>query len=148
MSIDQTAQYLYATYRIFWEKASNKTILKEIKGINRNFLKKLRTFSWERALQSKDKKEKLSICEAVPSFMIEHLLPVMNLEFLEANLRIMNSLTESSEVTARINTLLKEDDNNILEVIIKSELEKLNVFFKKDTLYGIFKIYYPALAIG
>ena len=91
------------TYRIFWENTSTKTILKEVKGINTNFLNKIRTFSWEKALQSKDEKEKLSICEAVPSFMIERLLPVMNLEFIKDNLKAMNGLEEGDSITIRIN---------------------------------------------
>ena len=133
ISINQLAQYLFVTYRIFWEKSSNKTILKEVKGINTNFLKKIRTFSWEKALQSKDEKEKLSICEAVPSFMIERLLPVMNLEFIKENLKVMNGLVEGDSIAVRINRLLENDHEKNLDLVIKSELENLNISFTKDT---------------
>lgn len=131
-SINQLAQYLFVTYRIFWEKASNKTISKEVKGINTNFLKKVRTFSWEKALQSKDEKEKLSICEATPSFMIDRLLPVMDLEFIKDNLKAMNGLVEGSKNTLRINRLLEKDHESNIDLAIKTELENVNIPFTKD----------------
>lgn len=133
ISTNQLAQYLYVTYRIFWENTSDKTIFKEVKGINKNFLKNIRKFSWEKALQSKDMKEKLSICEAVPSFMIERLLPVMNLDFIKDNIQAMNGLAKGDRTTVRINRLLEKEHMGNLDLIIKSELEKLNISFTKDT---------------
>jgi 16S rRNA (cytosine967-C5)-methyltransferase len=133
VGINQIAKYHYTTYRILWEKASDKMVLKEVSDIELKFLKKIRTFSWTKALQNKDRIEKLSICEAVPSFMINHLLPVMNIEFLEENLKAMNSFAKGDKITARINKLLESDYENNLDEIIKSELKKLNISFTKDT---------------
>ena len=133
VSKDQLAQYLYVTYRIFWEKASNETIFKEVKGTNKHFLKNVRMFSWEKALKSKDKKEKLSICEATPSFMIDRLLPVMNLKLIKDNIHAMNGLAEGDRVTVRINRLLEEKHSDSIDLEIKSEFEMGNISFSKDT---------------
>jgi 16S rRNA (cytosine967-C5)-methyltransferase len=132
LSANQSALYLYVTYRIFWEKVSRKTITEEIAGIDTKFLKNLETFSWDRALRNKNKKEKLSICKAVPSFMIDHLLPVMKIGFLEENLKVMNKLTEIEKDTVRINRLLRKYHKSNLDFIIESELKKLNISFVKD----------------
>ena len=133
VSKNQLAQYFFVTYRIFWENASNETIFKEMKGINKHFLKNIRKFSWEKALQNKDKKEKLSICEAVPSFMIDRLLPVMNLDIIKDNLQAMNGLVEGDRTTVRINRLLEKKHGDNIDLDIKSELENVNISFSKDT---------------
>ena len=57
------AKDFYVIYRIFWEKASNETILRELKTVDKIFLKNIRQFSWKKALARKNEIEKLSICE-------------------------------------------------------------------------------------
>jgi len=128
----QLAHLLYATYRILWEKASDNTIYTEMKGIDKNFLKNLRKFSWEKALKRKDKKEKLSICEAVPSFMINHLLPVLTLDFIKDNIQAMNGLVGNDITFIRINRLLEKNLAQNLNTVIKSEFEKGKIPFHKD----------------
>ena len=132
VSINQLAQYSYVTFRIFWENASNKTILKEVKGINKQFLKNVRKFTWDKALQNKNKKEKLSICEATPSFMIDRLLPVMDLKLIKENIHAMNGLVRGVRTTVRINKLLEKQHEPYIDLIIKSELENKNISFTKD----------------
>lgn len=128
----QLAHFLYVTYRIFWERASDNTIYREMKGIDKNFLKNLRKFSWEKALKRKDEKEKLSICEAVPSFMINHLLPVLSLDFIKDNIQAMNGLVRSDRTFVRINRLLEKNLAQNLNTVIKSEFEKEKIHFYKD----------------
>ncbi|MCK4286888.1 MAG: hypothetical protein KAX18_11830, partial [Candidatus Lokiarchaeota archaeon] len=127
------AKYFYAVYRIFWEKASNETILRELKNIDRVFLKNIRQFSWKKALAGKTEIEKLSICEGIPTFMINHLLPVMKLEFLKENIKYMDNLINDSIVYLRFNTLKKKDPLKNRFSQIKKELKKKNIRFNDDT---------------
>jgi len=125
---------LLATYRLIFEKADTETIIKELCQTDEiiSFLKKLQTFSWKFALKGKSKLEKLSIKEAIPSFFIEHLLPVMNFDFLKENIRYMNQYTSQKNITFRINTL----PNNSLESLtnlIEKDFNKNNIKFKQDT---------------
>ncbi|MFX0080926.1 MAG: RsmB/NOP family class I SAM-dependent RNA methyltransferase [Candidatus Hodarchaeota archaeon] len=128
----QLAQLLYATYRILWERTSDNTIYYEMKRINKSFLKNLRKFSWEKALNRKDEKERLSICEAIPSFMINHLLSVSSLDFIRDNIQAMNGLNENAVTFVRINRLLEKDLNSDLNSVIKTEFEKEKISFNKD----------------
>jgi len=93
---------LYFAYRIIWEAASNDSILKELKVDETpnnkkysNFFNKLRSFSWDKALEGKSPEEKLSIEEAIPSFVIQHLSGVMSLDMLKNNIVSMNSLDKT-----------------------------------------------------
>ncbi|MFX1499760.1 MAG: RsmB/NOP family class I SAM-dependent RNA methyltransferase [Promethearchaeota archaeon] len=104
LEINQYPKYLYATFKILWEHTSEKNILNELKDIDRKFLKRIRTFSWDKALIHKKQEEKLSILTATPSFMIDRLHMVMNLEFLKTNIEFMNGLN-NIEITVRINNL-------------------------------------------
>ena len=123
----------FATYRLIFEKADIEMIIKEL-GQRDNFisfLKKLQTFSWKFALKGKNRLEKLSIKEAIPSFFIEHLLPVMNFDFLKENIRYMNQYTSQNKITFRINTL----PNNSLESLtnsIEKDFNKNNIKFTQD----------------
>ena len=92
-------QYFYATYRLLWENASEKQILNELPNFEKKFIKKVRTFSWDKALAHKDEKEKLSISAAIPSFMIDRLIPVMSNDFIRSNVKFMNRLEERTEIT-------------------------------------------------
>ncbi|MHA2391030.1 MAG: RsmB/NOP family class I SAM-dependent RNA methyltransferase [Promethearchaeota archaeon] len=133
INTDQLAQYLYITYRILWENASNKALLKEIKGVDVAFLKNLRKFSLEKALQNKDEKERLSICDAVPSFMIDHLLPFMSLKIIKNNIEAMNRLAGGNKTQVRINRLLEKDPTSNLNIVIKDEFKKMKIPFLKDS---------------
>ncbi len=125
---------LFAVYRLIFEKADIETIIKELGQRNDliSFLKKLQTFSWKFALRGKNKLEKLSIIEAIPSFFIEHLVPVMNFDFLRENIRYMNQYRSQKNITFRINIL----PNNSLDSLtnsIEKEFTKNSIKFRQDT---------------
>ena len=125
-------EYIYVIYRILWENASEEAIVSELKVIDKKFLKRVRTFSWNKALANKDEKEKISISEAVPSFMIDHLLPVMNVEFLRTNTDFMNGLRKKIEITARINHLYGKITPEVLSKQIRDSLKNKKIRFRRD----------------
>ena len=86
----ELAKCLYSAYRMLWEDATSEQILTEISLRNPQILARLKTFSWKIALEDKTSLEKLSILYAMPSFLIQKLLGVMNEEFLKQNLRALN----------------------------------------------------------
>ncbi|NVM35031.1 MAG: RsmB/NOP family class I SAM-dependent RNA methyltransferase [Candidatus Lokiarchaeota archaeon] len=129
---DKLPHYLYATYRVLWEHASDKRIANELKKINREFLKRIRTFSWNKALIHKDEKEKLSISAAIPSFMIDRLLQVMNIDFLRSNFSFMNGIGSKIEVTVRINNLSRRGRVLDLPQRIEDRFIKNNIKYRKD----------------
>ncbi|KKN06796.1 hypothetical protein LCGC14_1073630 [marine sediment metagenome] len=126
------AKKFYAVYRIFWEKASNDAILRELKDIDRSFLKNIRQFSWKIALAGKTEIEKLSICEGVPTFMINHLLPVMKLEFLKENIKYMDNSINNGTAYVRFNILKRKYQQKNMYSRIKEELQKNNIRFNDD----------------
>ena len=127
------AKMFYVIYRMFWEKVSNETILRELKNIDKLFLKNIRQFSWKKALAGKTEIEKLSIYEGVPTFMINHLLPVMKLEFLKENIKYMDNSINDSIAYLRFNTLMRKDPLKNIFSQIKKELKKKNIRFNEDT---------------
>ncbi|MHA2008807.1 MAG: RsmB/NOP family class I SAM-dependent RNA methyltransferase [Promethearchaeota archaeon] len=133
LKIEELARVFFITYRILWEKTSNSTITKDFKVFDKNFLNNIKMFSWGNALKTKNEIEKLSICEAIPSYMINLLLPVMTLDFLKKNIRYMNNLEKKSINFIRINRLgvIEREQDNYVE--IKEELKNRNIKFKKDT---------------
>ena len=106
---DESAIYLYSTYRLMMENATIDSIVNELKLSKESnilsYLTKMSTFSWKRAFEEKSKEEILSIEEAMPSFFIEHLLPVMSLDFLKKNIQFLNDVKKSEVFTVRINDL-------------------------------------------
>jgi len=122
---DVMSKYFYATYRIIWEKASDTTIIKELNGISKPFLNKIRSFSWKKALENKSKHEKFSICNSIPSFMVNHLEPYMDHEFFSKNVKVMNGDYNNIEISVRMNNLL--GDTTVKELFLKiKESFKLN----------------------
>ena len=126
-------KYLYATYRILWEKASEKIITKELKGIDKQFLKRVRIFSWNEALNNKDEKEEISISEAIPSFMIDTLLPMMNIEVLRKNIKFMDGLVKEIDITLRINKLRGKTNDDVLPIQIRENFKKNGIDFREDS---------------
>ena len=130
---DETiSKYLYTTYRVLWEHASEKEIIKEVKILDKKFLNKLRSFSWNKALIHKDEKEKLSIIQSTPSFMIEHLLPVMNIDFLKENVKFMNRIGSKIEVSVRVNNLYGKLSSKDLSTQITEKFNKDKIDYRKD----------------
>jgi 16S rRNA (cytosine967-C5)-methyltransferase len=113
------------------ENATVNYILKELKHLKdqniKAFLNQLSTFSWKRALEEKSSIQRLSIMEAMPSFFIERLLPVMSMEFLKENIQYLNDLTKYEKFSIRFNDLFEELPRGIL-------FEKILTSFKKEGL--------------
>ncbi|MFX1569337.1 MAG: RsmB/NOP family class I SAM-dependent RNA methyltransferase [Promethearchaeota archaeon] len=133
-SFDNTdiPKYFYATYRILWEHATEKAVIKELREFDIRFLKNIRNFSLEKALVNKKDKEKISILEAIPSFMIDQLLPVMNTEFLVENLQFMNGLHIPLEITLRVNTLITNLNPMEMLAVIEEDFKKKGINYHKD----------------
>ena len=132
LEIEKIHQYLYITYRVLWEHASEKRIATELEVIDKEFLKRVRTFSWDKALIHKDEKERLSILAAIPSFMIDHLHPVMSIDFLRRNFKIMNGLQNEIEITVRINKLSIKLSSTDIPQQIKDNFKKNKIGYRKD----------------
>jgi len=132
LKIEKIPQYLYITYRVLWEHASEKRIATELKVIDKEFLKRVRTFSWDKALIHKDEKERLSISAAIPSFMIDYLHPVMSIDFLRRNFTIMNGLQNEIEITVRVNKLSIKPSSTDMPQQIKDNFKKNKIDYRKD----------------
>jgi len=124
------ALYLYSTYRITYENSSIETLLEEINLTTDYslFYERLSTFSWKEALRGKNEQEILSIKEAIPNFVINHLKPVMKFDFLKDNLLYMNNIKNTAESFFRINPLLTEDKYKL----IQENLRILDIDLIKD----------------
>jgi len=138
-AIPSQAALLYATYRIFYENIPREIIFNELspflttaykKNKILSFLKALRTFNWEQAIQGKSEEEYLSLEAAVPTFVIRKLLSVMSIEFLKQNLQFMNNLKSESTQTVRINALRANTD---LVEQIKSDLINQGIEIQQDS---------------
>ena len=129
----EISRCLYVTYRIFWENSSDKTIMQELKHFPNTFLKKLRSFSWEKALEVKNEREKFSICNAVPSFTVDRLLEYMDLEILEKNIEFMNGLSKDIKLSIRINRLLGKFTEEELTLRIEENFRDNNIIFNADS---------------
>ncbi|MFX1277096.1 MAG: methyltransferase domain-containing protein [Promethearchaeota archaeon] len=130
------ARYFYATYRILWESTSIDSIKKELEikddFLFISFLRKLKSFSWSKALENKSEVEKLSIKEAVPTFFINHLLPVISLNFIKENIQAMNNYNDINECTIRLNTLKGLKEQNTPLVDIYQYFKKLGIKYRED----------------
>ncbi|MFW9989408.1 MAG: RsmB/NOP family class I SAM-dependent RNA methyltransferase [Candidatus Odinarchaeota archaeon] len=131
LEIDQYPKHLYAAFKILWEHTSEKNILNELKEIDRKFLKRVKTFSWEKALIHKNEREKFSILNATPSFMIDNLLTVMSLEFLKTNIEVMNGMNNIG-ITVRINNLPENSNLQNLLPHIKEGLKQDKIDSNED----------------
>ena len=106
---------LYATYRVFYEKASPEKVLKE-SGLKQEafiFLNRIQTFSWDIALKNKPLVERLSIQKAFPSFFIEKLLKVMKIEEIKKIIEYSNKIDDHEQSSFLV--LNPEDKNGIIE---------------------------------
>ncbi|UCC18940.1 MAG: RsmB/NOP family class I SAM-dependent RNA methyltransferase [Promethearchaeota archaeon] len=130
---DRLSSFLYVTYRILWENASEKELSKEIEGLDKKFLVKVNNFSLSKSIRYKNEKEKLSILEAIPSFMIDHLLPVMSIDYIKDNVKFMNGTENRIEITLRINNLQKNLVYEDLLEQIKENFNKNKVVYRRDS---------------
>ena len=117
----QNELLLFLTYRFVFEKAKIQDLLKEVDQNEEIFLflKRLENFSWNIALKGKMRVELLSIKEAIPSFFVERLLPVMKFGFLKKNVRLMNQYNSQKTLTLRVNSLaFNKPLNEFLELLL------------------------------
>jgi len=155
--LNQTNLLFYAVYSFFWEKKSIEKMKKELlllslsRGQIQDFQKlyqRLSNFSWEIALKGKNEIEQLSIQKAIPTFFINKLLPVMNLDNIKANSEKMdvqarigyftirlNSEIDLAEFENKFNHLKLERDENIPKTIhvpvkYKAKIMNRDKYFK------------------
>jgi 16S rRNA (cytosine967-C5)-methyltransferase len=132
----------YIIYRKFWEDAntddlwSSVSFLLSNKG-EKHFLKKflfyLSQFNWQVALKSKNADDRLSIAEAMPSFLIEKLKPYYNFEKLSKNLAAMNDHARSGRIYFWVNSIQKNTAGT------SEQQPKTNPKFKLDLICHIEK---------
>ncbi len=117
-----------------FEKAEAQEIIMEVEPNEKLslYLERLKDFSWDIALRNKKDVEVLSINEAIPSFFIERLLPVMKLSFLKDNLKYMNYYSSQTTVSLRINSLTSNNSLETLKDLIKSEFQKEGIKIQQD----------------
>ena len=130
----EMAKLLYTTYRIIHEKASKHEILTELPNVENIiiFIDKLSTFSWEIALESKSSEDRLSIEQAIPRFLIEHLKSVMFYDFLLDNIKNFNDYNTNNKLFFRINSLANIENPKMLIESIKKSFHKNRIDINKD----------------
>lgn len=132
----ENAIYFYSTYRLKMENATVESILNELMDFKdpniHAFLNQLNTFSWKRAFENKSEEEILSIKEAIPSFFIEHLLPVMSMDFLKENIQFLNDMTKLENFTVRFNDLFEDVSRHMLIEKILASLKKEGLTLTQD----------------
>ena len=123
------AKFLIAIYRIVWEKENIIKVGKELKlnAAELNLLKPLKSFSWEKALIGLKEVERLSLEIAIPTFLINKLADVMNLETIRANIKAMDARERKQRLYFRFNDLLLD----------KNQQDSLDFFLKDLKEQGI-----------
>jgi len=111
--LNQTNLLFYSVYSFFWEKKSVEKIKKELLPLSlsreqiqdfQKFYQRLSNFNWEIALKGKNEIEQLSIQKAIPTFFINKLLPVMNLDDIKSNSEKMDIQARKGFFTIRLNS--------------------------------------------
>ena len=128
------AKYLIAIYRIVWEKENVIKMGNELDFVSDelNQIKNLKFFSWEQALSGKNDIERLSIEIAIPSFLINKLAKVMDIETIRANIKQMDRKMGNEPLYFRFNNLIFEkSQKNALDFILK-DLEDQGISTKRD----------------
>ena len=101
-------------------------------NVGLDFLDKLQTFSWKRALEGKSEIEKLSLESAIPSFFIECLSAVMSLEKISENHESMNNIKEIKSFTVHISENIEKTLNLCFIKNLQEEINKNKLVFNKD----------------
>ena len=132
------ANNLIAVYRIIWEKESVKKIGNELDFApdELNHLNRLKFFSWEQALSGKSEIERLSLGIAIPTFSINKLAKVMDLETITANIKQMDSKLGDEPLFFRLNDLFfKKSQQKTLDFILK-DIEDQGISIKQDVHFS------------
>ena len=133
------AKYYIAIYRIIWEKEKVLKVNEQFKFNSAaiSLLKKLESFSWQKTLANKYGTERLSLQLAIPSFMINKLVDVMNFDTIRSNINHMDIQGVGTQFYFRINELvLNNTKKNSSDLIVK-ELKKQGITFTKDKHYPL-----------
>ncbi|MBY8987698.1 MAG: RsmB/NOP family class I SAM-dependent RNA methyltransferase [Candidatus Lokiarchaeota archaeon] len=136
------AKYLIAIYRIVWEKEYAVKVGNELNFVSDeiNLIKPLEFFSWEQALIGKKEIERLSLEIAIPTFSINKLASVMDLETIRANIKVMDGKEGNDILFFRYNDLIVEkNQQDSLDFILK-DLEEQGINVKRDKHYS--KVFY------
>ena len=103
----------------------------------------LELFSWEQALIGKNKFEKLSLEIAVPTFFVNKLATVMDLETIRANISLMDRNEGNEPLFFRLNDQsYDENQRDSLDSFLE-ELEEQGIKAKRDVHFS--KIYYTEI---
>ena len=141
----QRSELYYCIYRLQWEKSLTVDLQQEFDVLHKTFaddfpllwdptlgrfLHKIGHFSWDIALQKKPVLERISILEAVPSYFIKLLHPVMSELDLEANSKAMNPSGDDTFVFLRIvpanrypKSKIKTDKENCIRNLNKNDIQ-------------------------
>ncbi|NVM45691.1 MAG: RsmB/NOP family class I SAM-dependent RNA methyltransferase [Candidatus Lokiarchaeota archaeon] len=139
------AKYLIAIYRIVWEKENVIKVGKELKFIEAelNLIKNLKSFSWEQTLIGVKEIERLSLEIAIPTFLINKLATVMDLETIRANIKSMDGRERKERLYFRFNDLLFDKNlQDSLDFFLQN-LKEQGIKAKLDTHFS--NIFYTTL---
>jgi len=128
------AKYLIAIFRIVWEKENTIKIVKELNLTKQQskLLNNIEFFSWKQALKGKNEIERLSLELAIPSFLINKILPIIGVKSIKENFEPLKSVEGSETFTFRTNDLWSEKPNqNSIDLILK-DLEEHHISVKQD----------------
>ncbi len=132
------AKYLIAIYRIVWEKENVIKVNNELNFIpdELNKLKNLEFFSWEQALFGKKEIERLSLEIAIPTFLINKLITVMDVETIRANIKLMDGKVDNKSLFFRFNDLkIDKNQKDSLDFVLK-DLKEQGINTKRDAHFS------------
>jgi 16S rRNA (cytosine967-C5)-methyltransferase len=105
-----------------------------------NHLRRLKFFSWEQALSGKSEIEKFSLEVAIPTFLINKLRKVMDLETISANIKQMDRKLGDEPLFFRLNDLFFEkSQQKTLDFNLK-DMEDQGINIKRDVHFS--KLFY------
>jgi len=139
------AKYLIAIYRIVWEKENALKVGNELNFSSEELtlVKKLENFSWKQALKGKNELERLSLEIAIPTFTINRLAGVMDIETIRANIKQMDGNEGNQTFFFRLNDLPHENNQQDSINFILKDLEDQGIYAKRDTHFS--KVFYTEL---
>jgi len=139
------AKYLIAIYRIVWEKENALKVGNELNFSSEEMtlIKKLENFSWKQALKGKNELERLSLEIAIPTFTINRLAGVMDIETIRANIKQMDGNEGNQTFFFRLNDLPHESNQQDSINFILKDLEDQGINTKRDTHFS--KVFYTEL---
>jgi len=128
------AKYLIAIYRIVWEKENTLKTVKELNLTKQQskLLNNIESFSWKQALKGKNEIERLSLELAIPSFLINKLLPIIGIRSIKENFEPLKYVEGNETFTFRTNDLWSEESNKNSKDLILKDLDEHHISVKQD----------------